>query len=111
MSWNWEKIQEMSDKLKSNLTREEIIKKYNNGDYVSPQYYGYTGGWTNVVRCEDCHRTGLDIDCHYGIAPCRRCGGKMFGGLIGRWSSIMVERENPKWWQSSTKKLKYWEIK
>lgn len=59
---------------------------------LSPIYYGYTGGFTNLNTCSECGLTGLYEDMH-AANPCPSCGGKVYNSQSGYWGEIDGEQQ------------------
>lgn len=69
----------------------EITLSVNDGINVVPKYYGYTGGFSNITRCEDCKSTGLYED-QPTANCCKNCGGK-----INYFGSGKYDEKTKKW--------------
>lgn len=58
-----------------------------------PEYYGYSGGWANVMVCQ-CGSTSLYQDNH-PVNPCRDCGTKKRRvETSGKWVGTHWEIKN-----------------
>lgn len=82
----------MWDLIKKLFTVSECTPPPNNkvvlgkeGEHNPPEYYGYKGGFDGLTFCKDCYNLSLYEDSH-PIDPCVICGGKVLGGIAGKWS-------------------------
>jgi len=71
---------------------DEDLKK--DIEYLSPNYYGYNGGFWNVNKCNDCNLTGMYEDLHEADC-CPKCGGKVVRNGSAKWI-------NGKWMKQQT---------
>ncbi len=70
----------------------KAIHRYN---HISPRYYGYDGGFSNITKCVNCGRIGLYWDQHT-TNPCNKCGHKVKECGAGKWT--LNEETNEMYW-------------
>lgn len=80
-------------------------------NHIPPEYWGYKGGFAEVVYCTICKTLALREDVH-PARPCRKCGNMYREKLkfTAKWTDTTVKFV---WWNPYTwwrKRTGYWDL-